>query len=167
MADNCVREYSTPERMKAAPKTGVTTAPTELKDWARFNRRSELSGGPRIVTYGLAATSRTPWPHAITNRANKKKRYTLADAAGMNKRAPAAQVIKPTRIPRLYPIFSISQPAGRAARKYPPKNAVCINDDRKSERRNAFFRWGIRISFKLTPNAQRKNRVVTRISGTT
>src|ERR1700721_2921014 len=136
MADNCAREYSTPERMKAAPKIGVTTAPTELKDWAKFKRRSELSGGPRIVTYGFAATSRTPWPHAMTNSANKKNPYSLTDAAGMNRRDPVAQVSKPTRIPRLYPIFSINQPAGRAARKYPPKNAVWINDDQKRKGKN-------------------------------
>src|ERR1700730_1523761 len=47
---NCVREYSTPDRMKAAPMTGVMTAPTELNDCARFRRRSELSGGPKMVT---------------------------------------------------------------------------------------------------------------------
>src|SRR5580704_3231376 len=101
MADNCAREYSTPERMKAAPKIGVTTAPTELKDCARFKRRSELSGGPRIVTYGFAATSSTPCPHAMTKSANRKKPYSLIDAAGMNSKAPAAQASKPTRIPRL------------------------------------------------------------------
>src|ERR1700680_1563879 len=103
----------------------------------------------------------------MTNSANKKNPYSLTDAAGMNRRDPVAQVSKPTRIPRLYPIFSISQPAGRAARKYPPKNAVWINEERKSVRRNAFFRCGIRMSFRLTPNAQRKNRLVTRINGKT
>src|SRR5580704_8925993 len=103
----------------------------------------------------------------MTNSANKKNPYSLTDAAGMNRRDPLAQVSKPTRIPRLYPIFSINQPAGRAARKYPPKNAVWISDDRKSERWNPFFRWGIRMSFRLTPKAQRKKRLVTRINGKT
>src|SRR5579864_6051510 len=101
----------------------------------------------------------------MTKRANRKNMYSLTEAAGMNKRAPAEQVSRPTRIPRLYPIFSINQPAGRAARKYPPKNAVWINEDLKSERWNPFFRWGIRMSFRLTPKAQRKNRLVTRING--
>src|SRR6266581_2958052 len=101
MAANCAREYSTPDRMNAAPTIGVTTAPTELKDCARFKRRSELSGGPRIVTYGLAATSSTPCPHAITKSAKRKNPYSRTDAAGTNNKAPAAQVSKPTKIPRL------------------------------------------------------------------
>ena len=50
MAVNFSREYSRAERINAAPMNGVTTAPTALNDCARFNRRSELSAGPRSVT---------------------------------------------------------------------------------------------------------------------
>ena len=50
MAETSLWVCSMPERMNAAPRTGVTTAPTALNDWARFNRRSELCAGPRIVT---------------------------------------------------------------------------------------------------------------------
>ena len=109
--------------MNAFPMIGVTSAPTALNDCAKFSRRSDDFAGPRIVTYGFAATSSTPCPHAITNNANKKNPYTRTDAAGINKNAPNAHVSNPARIPRLYPIFSSNHPAGSADKKYPPKNA--------------------------------------------
>ena len=111
-------------KMKALPITGVTTAPTELKDWERFSLRSALSGGPRTVTYGFAATSRKLWPHAKTNSANRKNPNHSSIAAGMKSSAPLEQIRSPVRIPRLYPIRFINRPAGHAARKYPPKNAT-------------------------------------------
>jgi hypothetical protein len=58
------------------------------------------------------------------------------------------------------------QPAGRAARKYPPKNADCIKDDWKSVNPNAFFKCWISTSFRLTPIAHTKNKLVTIASGT-
>src|ERR1700722_1748380 len=123
IAASCAAVYSMPDKMNALPMIGVTKAPTALNDCARFKRRSEDSGGPRIVTYGFAATSNTPCPHAITNSANKKNPYKRIDAAGINKNAPTAHVSSPARIPLLYPIRSSNQPAGNADKKYPPKNA--------------------------------------------
>src|ERR1700722_7628975 len=60
----------------------------------------------------------------------------------------------------------MSKPAGKAARKYPPKNANWISDDSVSVRLNAFFRCGMRMSLRLTPMAHKKNRLVTRMNGT-
>src|SRR6185437_6248880 len=42
-----------------------------------------------------------------------------------------------------------------------------MNEDWKSLKANAFLNRGIRISLRLTPNAQRKNRLVMRMNGTT
>src|SRR5713226_5589558 len=41
-----------------------------------------------------------------------------------------------------------------------------MNEDWKSLRPKAFFRWGIRMSLRLTPKAHRKNRLVMRMKGT-
>src|ERR1700689_1979806 len=110
--------------MNAAPRVGTKTAPMELNDCARFRRRSELSGGPRTVTYGFAPTSRKDCPEDMTKRARRKNQYAREVAAGRNKSVPTAQIRRPIRMPLLYPIFSIRRPAGKAARKYPPKNAT-------------------------------------------
>src|SRR5258707_13370967 len=85
----CAGVYSIPERMNAAPKVGTRAAPTALNDWAKFSRRSELSAGPRTVTYGLAPTSKKDCPEDITNNASKKNPYTLELAAGRNSSVPA------------------------------------------------------------------------------
>src|ERR1700722_1992251 len=87
------------------------------------------------------------------------------DAAGMNKNAPVAQISSPIRITFLSPNRCMIQPAGRAARKYPPKNANWIRDDSVSVRLKAFFRCGIRMSLRLTPIAHRKKRLVTSVNG--
>src|SRR6185437_16368061 len=42
-----------------------------------------------------------------------------------------------------------------------------MNDDWKSLNWNAFLNRGIRISLRLTPKAQRKNRLVMRMNGAT
>src|SRR5258708_1634193 len=42
-----------------------------------------------------------------------------------------------------------------------------MSADCKSFRSKTFFKCGMRTSLRLTPNAQRKNRVVTRMSGAT
>src|SRR4051812_17879751 len=73
---------------ECGPNNRRNDAPTELNDCARFRRRSELSGGPRVVTYGFAATSRTPCPHAITKSANRKNPYKRTDAAGIKRMVP-------------------------------------------------------------------------------
>src|SRR5215469_14819904 len=99
MADNCAGEYSMPERMNNAPRNGVTTAPTALNDWARFSLAAELSAGPSTVTYGLAPTSRNDCPDDITNSAKRKNAYTPMLAAGINRRAPVAQIKSPARMP--------------------------------------------------------------------
>src|SRR5690348_10585360 len=124
MAALCAEVCWTPERMNAAPRVGTSAAPTALNDCAKLSRRSELSGGPRTVTYGLAPTSRKDCPQDMTNKASKKNAYCLELAAGKNSSVPAEQMSKPTKIPLRYPIFSIKRPAGKAARKYPPKNAT-------------------------------------------
>src|SRR5215831_16937228 len=85
--------------------------------------------------------------------------------AGTNNSAPVAQIRSPVRMPPLYPTLSINHPAGNAPRKYPPKKATWINDDWKSVSLNAFLKWGIRTSLRLTPIAHRKNRLVTRMNG--
>src|SRR5580693_276717 len=123
MTASCAAVYSMPDKINALPMIGVTNAPTALNDCAKFSRRSDDAAGPRIVTYGFAATSSTPCPQAITKSANKKNPYTRTDAAGINKNAPSAHVSSPARIPLLYPIRSSSHPAGNADKKYPPKNA--------------------------------------------
>src|SRR5512146_1923009 len=61
---------------------------------------------------------------------------------------------------------SISQPAGNAARKYPPKKATWIKDDWKSLRPKASRKRGIRTSLRLTPSAHKKKSPVTRTKGT-
>jgi len=65
----------------------------------------------------LAPTSRKDCPEDITNKASKKNPYNLELAAGRNNNVPVAQINSPTKMPLLYPIFSMSQPAGKAARK--------------------------------------------------
>src|SRR5579883_191857 len=88
------------ERMRAEPKMGVTTAPTALKDWARFRRRSADDGGPRKVTYGFEETSRNDCPQAMIKSASRKNQYVPAAAAGMKRNAPVAQMSRPQTIPR-------------------------------------------------------------------
>src|SRR6185437_3005678 len=61
---------------------------------------------------------------------------------------------------------SISQPAGKAARKYPPKKATWIKDDWKSLSPKASRKRGIKTSLRLTPSAHRKKRQVMRAKGT-
>src|SRR6516165_1260043 len=41
-----------------------------------------------------------------------------------------------------------------------------MNEDWKSVKPKAFFRWGMRISLRLTPKAHKKNRLVIRMKGT-
>src|SRR5512146_22606 len=61
---------------------------------------------------------------------------------------------------------SISQPAGKAARKYPPKKATWMNEDWKSLSPKASRKRGIKTSLRLTPSAQRKKRQVMSAKGT-
>src|SRR6202142_295283 len=161
----CAGANSTPVRINLRPTTEEITAPSALNDCAKFNLRSALAAGPRIVMYGFAATSKKLCPQAITNSAKRKNSYTREEEAGRKSTAPVAQIHTPARIPFLYPIFSITHPAGNAARKYPPKNATWMNEDWKSVRPNAFFKCGIRMSLRLTPNAQRKKRLVMSTKG--
>src|SRR5437899_9375548 len=101
-----------PERMNARPMMGVTTAPTALKDCARFSRRSEDSGGPRMVTYGLAATSSTPCPQAITNNAKRKKPYSPIEAAGMNRKDRKSTRLNSSHLGISYAVFCLKKKIG-------------------------------------------------------
>src|SRR5579864_180417 len=60
---------------------------------------------------------------------------------------------------------SISRPAGKAARKYPPKKATWMKEDWKSVRPNASRKRGMRISLRLTPKAHKKNNPVMSAKG--
>ena len=69
-------------RIKALPSSGASVVPSELKAWVRVSRAEAYRAGPRMATYGLAATCKMVMPDASTNSAPKNSPYTRCEAAG-------------------------------------------------------------------------------------
>ena len=101
--------------------------PSELKACVRFRRLEAVRAGPSTVTYGLAATCSAVTPAARTISAARNSSNEGALAAGTKSSAPTAMISSPTTMVLLYPIFSMTKPAGMANTKYDPKNAELIS----------------------------------------
>ena len=74
--------------MNIPPMMGAIVTASPLNDCAKFNRCVELSWGPKMVTYGLAAVSRIVSPQAMINKAPRKNPYSWVFALEQTKRNP-------------------------------------------------------------------------------
>src|ERR1700745_190958 len=104
-------------RMKRPPKKGARNVPSELNACVRLSRLDAVSGFPKTVTYGLAATCRQVIPAANTIRAPRNNGYDGTLAAGTNKNAPKPITNKPPTIERWDPIQSVTLAGGIEARQ--------------------------------------------------
>ena len=68
--------------IKALPSNGANVVPSELKACVSVRRAEADRAGPRMATYGLAATCRMVMPEASTNSAPRHRPYTRCEAAG-------------------------------------------------------------------------------------
>ena len=100
------------ERIKYEPSNGAAVVPIEPTPWTSVNLDDAVREGPKIVTYGFAATCSTTMPIAIINSAARNNTYWCNIDAGKNSKAPMAAIEKPRTIPFLYPILSTIIPAG-------------------------------------------------------
>src|SRR5262245_66010481 len=95
--------------------------PKELNACVSVRRLEAVACGPRIATYGFAATCSSVMPDARTKRAPRNIGYERLAAAGKKITQPAAAINRPMTMPGLYPTFSTRMPEGTHLTKYAPE----------------------------------------------
>src|SRR5690606_29031476 len=79
---NASADFTATDRMSIDPKIGAMVVPSELNACVKFSLLEAVSGLPKIVTYGFAATCNRVMPDAKTKKAVRNKPYDRMLAEG-------------------------------------------------------------------------------------